>query len=243
MSREILLLVDALAREKNVSRDVVFAALEQALASATKKRFSEDVDVRVEIDRSTGDYLSFRRWLVVPDESVELAPQQIGISEAVKQSEDIQLEDYIEEALEPVEFGRIGAQAAKQVILQKIRDAEREQILQDFLEREDNLLTGTVKRIERGATIVESGRIEGVIPREQLIPKENLRVGDRVRAYVVKIEPQARGPQLVLSRITPDLVVRLFELEVPEIEEGLIEIKAAARDPGVRAKIAVKSND
>src|SRR5207249_825743 len=135
------------------------------------------------------------------------------------------------------------AQAAKQVILQKIRDAEREQILNDFLERKDNLLTGTVKRIERGSAIVESGRIEGVIPRDQLIPKENLRVGDRVRAYVVKIEPQARGPQLVLSRIVPELLVRLFELEVPEIEEGLIEIRAAARDPGIRAKIAVKSND
>jgi len=149
----------------------------------------------------------------------------------------------VEEPLEPVEFGRIGAQAAKQVILQKIRDAEREQILNDFLERQDNLLTGTVKRIERGNVIVESGRIEGMIPRDQLIPKENLRVGDRVRAYVTTIETQTRGPQLILSRVVPELLVRLFELEVPEIEEGLIEIKAAARDPGIRAKIAVKSND
>ena len=153
------------------------------------------------------------------------------------------LGDVVEEPLEPIEFGRIGAQAAKQVILQKIRDAEREQILNDFLEREDNLLTGTVKRIERGNVIVESGRIEGVIPRDQLIQKEMLRVGDRVRAYVMKIDRAAKGPQLILSRIAPDFLVRLFELEVPEIEEGLIEIKAAARDPGIRAKIAVKSND
>ena len=155
----------------------------------------------------------------------------------------MQLGDVVEEPLEPIEFGRIGAQAAKQVILQKIRDAEREQILNDFLEREDNLLTGTVKRIERGNIIVESGRIEGVIPRDQLIQKEMLRVGDRVRAYVMKIDRTAKGPQLILSRIAPDFLVRLFELEVPEIEEGLIEIKAAARDPGIRAKIAVKSND
>src|SRR5207342_1745016 len=218
MSREILLLVDALAREKNVDKDIVFGALEQALASATKKRFREDVEVRVEIDRNTGDYRSFRRWHVVPDETLEAPDREMTLDQARALVPDIQLDEYIEEPLEPVEFGRIGAQTAKQVILQKIRDAEREQILNDFLARGDELVTGTVKRMERGNAIVESGRIEGVIPREQLIPKENLRVGDRVRAYVVKIEPQARGPQLVLSRITPDLVVRLFELEVPEIE-------------------------
>ena len=243
MSREILMLVDALAREKNVNRDVVFGALEMALASATKKRFQEEADVRVAIDRDTGDYESFRRWQVVPDDQIENPPAQIPLSEAVKLHADIQPEEYIEEQLEPIEFGRIGAQAAKQVILQKIRDAEREQILNDFLEREDNLLTGTVKRIERGNVIVESGRIEGVIPRDQLIQKEMLRVGDRVRAYVMKIDRAAKGPQLILSRIAPEFLVRLFELEVPEIEEGLIEIRAAARDPGIRAKIAVKSND
>src|SRR5487761_2086762 len=243
MSREILLLVDALAREKNVNKDVVFVALEMALASATKKRFSDDADVRVAVDRDTGDFESFRRWQVVADEAVENPPQQIPLSEALKQHADIQLEEFIEEPLEPIEFGRIGAQAAKQVILQKIRDAEREQILNDFLERDDNLLSGTVKRIERGSVIIESGRIEGVIPRDQLIPKEMLRVGDRIRAYVMKIDRTAKGPQLILSRIAPEFIMRLFELEVPEIEEGLIEIKAAARDPGVRAKIAVKSND
>src|SRR5439155_5056309 len=189
------------------------------------------------------DYETFRRWTVVPDEEHEEPAHQLAITDAAERDPKLNLGDVIEEPLEPVEFGRIGAQAAKQVILQKIRDAEREQILNDFLEREDNLLTGTVKRIERGNVIIESGRIEGTIPRDQLIPKENVRVGDRLRAYVIKIEPQARGPQLVLSRVVPELVVRLFELEVPEIEEGLIEIKAAARDPGVRAKIAVKSND
>ena len=243
MNRELLLLVDALAREKNVPKEIVFTALESALASATKKRFSQDIDARVSIDRETGDYESFRRWTIVPDEEHEEPAHQIAITDAAERDPELEIGDVVEEPLEPVEFGRIGAQAAKQVILQKIRDAEREQILNDFLERKDNLLTGTVKRIERGNAIIESGRIEGMVPRNQLIPKENLRVGDRVRAYVVKIEAQARGPQLMLSRITPELLVRLFELEVPEIEEGLIEIKAAARDPGVRAKIAVKSND
>src|SRR5438270_8527554 len=243
MNRELLLLVDALAREKNVPKDIVFTALESALASATKKRFTQDIDARVSIDRETGDYESFRGWTVVPDEEHEEPARQIAITDAAEREGELNLGDNVEEPLEPVDFGRIGAQAAKQVIVQKIRDAEREQILNDFLERKDNLLTGTVKRIERGNVIIESGRIEGMIARDQIIPKENLRVGDRIRAYVIKIEPQARGPQLMLSRITPELLVRLFELEVPEIEEGLIEIKAAARDPGIRAKIAVKSND
>ena len=243
MNRELLLLVDALAREKNVPKEIVFTALESALASATKKRFPEEVDTRVSIDRETGDYETFRRWTVVPDEDHEEPAHQIAITDAAERVPPLSLGDVVEEPLEPVPFGRIGAQAAKQVILQKIRDAEREQILNDFLDREDNLLTGTVKRIERGNVIVESGRIEGVIPRDQLIAKEMLRVGDRIRAYVTKIDRAAKGPQLILSRIAPEFLMRLFELEVPEIEEGLIEIKAAARDPGVRAKIAVKSND
>ncbi|OGA32887.1 MAG: transcription termination/antitermination protein NusA [Betaproteobacteria bacterium RIFCSPLOWO2_12_FULL_64_23] len=243
MSREILLLVDALAREKNVNKDVVFVALELALASATKKRFSDDADVRVAVDRETGDFESFRRWQVVADEAVENAPQQIPLSEALKQHADIQLEEFIEEPLEPIEFGRIGAQAAKQVILQKIRDAEREQILQDFLGRGEKLVTGTVKRIERGNAVIESGRIEAVLPRDQMIPKENLRVGDRVRALLLRIDRNVRGPQLVLSRTAPEFIIELFRLEVPEIEENLLEIKSAARDPGVRAKIAVHTSD
>ena len=243
MSREMLLLVDALAREKNVGKDIVFGALELALASATKKRTHEEADVRVEIDRQTGTFEAFRRWLVVADDLVENAEQQIGLTDAQKQISDMSIDDYIEEALEPVDFGRIGAQAAKQVILQKIRDAEREQILSDFLERKEHLVTGTLKRMERGSAIIEAGRIEALLPRDQMIPKENLRPGDRVRAWLMKIDRAARGPQLILSRTAPEFIMKLFELEVPEIEEGLLEIKSAARDPGIRAKIAVKSND
>ena len=243
MSREILMLVDALAREKNVNRDIVFGALELALASATKKRFHDDVDVRVEIDRETGDFASFRRWLVVTEDELEIPAQQLILSDAVEKNPDMQLGEYIEEPLEAVEFGRIGAQAAKQVILQKIRDAEREQILNDFLLRKEHLVTGVIKRMERGNAIIESGKIEGVLPRDQMIPKENLRIGDRVRAFLLRIDRGGRGPQLILSRIAPEFLVKLFELEVPEIEDGLLEIKAAARDPGARAKIAVKSND
>jgi len=243
MSREILLLVDALAREKTVEKEIVFTALEMALSSATKKRFNEDVEVRVSIDRKSGDYESFRRWLVVADDAVEESSRQIALSEAIKSDPDIQLGAYSELPLEPIEFGRIGAQAAKQVIFQKIRDAEREQTLNDFLERGEYMVTGTIKRIERGSAIVESGKIEAELPRDQMIPKENLRVGDRVRAYLYKVDRAARGAQLKLSRISPDFLMKLFELEVPEIEEGILEIKAAARDPGSRAKIAVKSND
>ena len=243
MSREILLLVDALAREKNVQKDIVFGALELALASATKKRFTEEADVRVEIDRETGDYESFRRWLVVPDGTVEFSEHQISLTEARQQVDDVDLDDYIEEGIEPVDFGRIGAQAAKQVIFQRIRDAERDQVLKDFLDRKEHLVSGTVKRLERGSAIIEAGRVEALLPRDQMIPKENLRPGDRVRGWLLKIDRQARGPQLILSRTAPGFIMKLFELEVPEIEDGLLEIKAAARDPGVRAKIAVKSND
>jgi len=243
MSRELLLLVDALAREKNVARDIVFDALEQALASATKRRVNDEADIRVEIDRDTGAYESFRRWLVVADDMVENPELQKGLADAQQQIPDIVLDDYIEETIEPVDFGRIGAQAAKQVILQKIRDAEREQILNDFLERKEYLVSGTVKRLERGSAIIEAGRVEALLPRDQMIPKENLRPGDRVRAWLVKIDRQARGPQLILSRTAPEFIIKLFSLEVPEIEDGLLEIKAAARDAGMRAKIAVKSND
>jgi N utilization substance protein A len=244
MSRDILLMVDALAREKNVEREIVFAALELALASATKKRFKEDVDVRVAIDRESGDYSAFRRWIVVPDETEEvIMDQQYLLSEAKEEQPDIEVGEYIEEPLEAVDFGRIGAQAAKQVILQKIRDAEREQILADFLARKEHLVSGAIKRLERGNAIIETGRLEAVLPRDQMIPKENLRVGDRVRACLLRIDRGVRGPQLILSRVSPEFLIRLFQLEVPEIEEGLLEIRAAARDPGVRAKIAVKSND
>ncbi|MDE2117550.1 MAG: transcription termination/antitermination protein NusA [Betaproteobacteria bacterium] len=243
MSREVLLLVDALAREKNVDKEIVFGALESALASATKKRFSEESDVRVSIDRATGEYDSFRRWQVMDDEAFETPELHIKLDEARKRNPDIALEEFIEEPLESIDFGRIGAQAAKQVIFQKIRDAEREQILNDFMERKEHLVSGTVKRIERGSAIIEFGKIEALLPRDQMIPKENMRVGDRVRAHLLRVDRSVRGPQIVLSRITPEFLVKLFELEVPEIEEGLLEIVSAARDPGARAKIAVRSHD
>ncbi len=244
MSREVLLLVDALAREKNVDKDVVFGALEAALASATKKRFEEDVDVRVAIDRESGEHETFRRWLVVPDDAGLQEPdKQILLFEALEQSPDIQLDDFIEEQIESVEFGRIGAQAAKQVILQRIRDAEREQILNDYLDRGEKVMTGTIKRADKKGLIVETGRVEALLTRDQMIPKENLRTGDRVRAYILNVDRTARGPQIELSRTCPDFLIKLFENEVPEMEQGLLEIKAAARDPGVRAKIAVVAHD
>ncbi len=243
MSREVLLLVDALAREKNVDKEIVFGALESALASATKKRFAEESDVRVSIDRNTGEYASFRCWQVMDDETFETPDLHIKLNEARKRNPDIQLEEFIEEPLESIDFGRIGAQAAKQVIFQKIRDAEREQILNDFMERNEHLVSGTVKRIERGNAIIEFGKIEALLPRDQMIPKENMRVGDRVRAYLLRVDRSIRGPQITLSRITPEFIIKLFELEVPEVEEGLLEIVSAARDPGVRAKISVRSHD
>ena len=243
MSREILLLVDVLAREKNVSKEIVFGALELALASATKKRIHDDADVRVVVDRENGDFETFRRWEVVPDEEFIHEAQHVALSDAQKQDPEIEVGDFLEEALEPIDFGRIGAQAAKQVILQRIRDAERDQILNDFLERREHLVTGAIKRMERGNAIIEAGKIEAVLPRDQMIPRENLRVGDRVKAYLLRVDRQARGPQLILSRTAPEFIIKLFEMEVPEVDDGLLEIKAAARDPGMRAKIAVKSND
>ncbi|WP_432257431.1 transcription termination factor NusA [Cupriavidus sp. TMH.W2] len=244
MSREVLLLVDALAREKNVDKDVVFGALEAALASATKKRFEEDVDIRVAIDRESGEHETFRRWLVVPDElGLQEPDKQILLFEARDENPGIELGDFIEQQIESVEFGRIGAQAAKQVILQRIRDAEREQILNDYLDRGEKIMTGTVKRADKKGLIVESGRVEALLARDQIIPKENLRTGDRVRAYILNVDRAARGPQIELSRTAPEFLIKLFENEVPEMEQGLLEIKAAARDPGVRAKIAVVAHD
>jgi N utilization substance protein A len=244
MSREVLMLADALAREKNVDRDIVFEALEMALASASKKRYEEDVDMRVSIDRDTGEYETFRRWLVVPDEAGLQEPdKEILAFEAKEQIPDIEIGDYIEEQVESVAFGRIGAQTAKQVILQRIRDAEREQILNDYLERGESVMTGTVKRADKNGLIVESGRVEALLRRDQMIPKENLRSGDRVRGFILKVDREARGPQIELSRTAPQFLIKLFENEVPEIEQGLLEIKGAARDPGIRAKIAVVAHD
>ena len=241
MSRDILLLVDALAHEKNVSKEIVFTALELALASATKKNHDDNADIRVSIDRETGAYKTYRRWQYVEYDLLESSDYQFD--EEDERAKGRQIGDYYEEPLESIEFGRIGAQAAKQVILQKVREAEREQILEDFLARNETLVTGVIKRMEKGNAIIEVGRLECVLPRESMIPKENLRVGDRVRANLSRIERSGRGPQLILSRVSPDFLKRLFELEVPEIEEGLLEIRSAARDPGLRSKIAVKAND
>ena len=243
MSREVLLLVDALSREKNVDKEVVFGALESALASATKKRFDDEADVRVAIDRNTGEYASFRCWEVMDDETFETPDLHIKLEEARKHDASIELGGFIEEPLESIDFGRIGAQAAKQVIFQRIRDAEREQILADFMDRNEHLVSGTVKRVERGNAIIEFGKIEALLPRDQMVPKENLRVGDRVKAHLLRVDRTARGPQVILSRTSNELLSKLFELEVPEIEEKILEIVSAARDPGSRAKIAVRSHD
>ena len=244
MNRELLMLVDAISREKSVDLEVVFAAVEAALASASKKLHGGEVDMRVTVDRETGEYETFRRWHVVADEAgLQLPDSEILHFEALEQIADIEVDDYIEEPVDSVSIGRIGAQAAKQVILQKIRDAEREQLLSDFLSRGEKIFVGTVKRLDKGDIVVESGRVEGRLRRNEMIPKENLRIGDRVRAYIAEVDATLRGPQIILSRSAPGFMVELFAQEVPEIEQGLLEIKSCARDPGSRAKIAVQSHD
>jgi N utilization substance protein A len=245
MNREMLMLVDAISREKNVERDVVFGAVEAALAQATKKLYAgAEVDIRVAVDRDSGDYETFRRWHVVPDEAgLQLPDAEILLFEAKEQIADIEVDDYIEEPVESVPIGRIGAMAAKQVILQKIRDAEREMLLNDFMSRGDKIFVGTVKRMDKGDIIVESGRVEGRLRRSEMIPKENLRSGDRVRAMIMEVDLTLRGAPIILSRSAPEFMIELFRQEVPEIEQGLLEIKSCARDPGSRAKIAVLSHD
>jgi transcription termination/antitermination protein NusA len=241
MSREILLLVDALAHEKNVARDVIFTAVELALASATKKKHDVGVDIRVEIDKETGEYNAFRCWTILPEEEIVNPEAELTVHD--ERSKGKVNNDLIKEPIPAEEFGRIGAQAAKQVILQKVREAERDQILKDFLAQDEKLISGQIRRMERGNGVIEIGRLDAILPRDQMIPKENLRISDRVRAILIKIDETVRGPQLILSRTAPEFLIRLFELEVPEIEEGLLEIMAASRDPGLRSKIAVKAND
>jgi N utilization substance protein A len=244
MNRELLMLVDAISREKSVDLEVVFGAVEAALASASKKLQGGESDMRVSVDRETGEYETFRRWHVVPNEAgLQLPDSEILLFEAQEQIPDIEEGDYIEEQIESVSIGRIGAQAAKQVILQKIRDAEREQLLNDFLSRGDKIFVGTVKRLDKGDLIVESGRVEGRLKRSEMIAKENLRTGDRVRAYILEVDTTQRGPQIMLSRSSPGFMMELFRHEVPEIEQGLLEIQSCARDAGSRAKIAVVSYD
>ncbi len=244
MNREMLMLVDAISREKNVERDVVFAAVESALAQATKKLYPGEVDIRVAIDRDSGAYETFRRWLVVPDDAGLQNPDaEELLMDARERIADVEEGEYIEEGVESVPIGRIGAMAAKQVILQKIRDAEREMLLNDFMSRGDKIFVGTVKRMDKGDLIVESGRVEGRLKRGEMIPKENLRTGDRVRAMIMSVDLTLRGAPILLSRSAPEFMIELFSQEVPEIEQGLLEIKSCARDPGSRAKIAVLSHD
>jgi transcription termination/antitermination protein NusA len=244
MNREMLMLIDAISREKNVERDVVMSAVEQALASATKKLYKGEVDIRVAMDPDTGAYETFRRWLVVPDEAGLQNPDaEELLSDARDEIADIEEGDYIEKPVESVPIGRIGAMAAKQVILQKIRDAEREMLLNDFMSRGDKIFVGTVKRLDKGDLIVASGRVEGRLKRGEMIPKENFRTGDRVRAMIMEVDLTLRGAPILLSRSAPEFMIELFRQEVPEIEQGLLEIKKCARDPGSRAKIAVHTND
>jgi transcription termination/antitermination protein NusA len=246
MNREILMVVEAVSNEKGVSKDIIFEAIEAALASATKKRHRRDIEARVAIDRNTGDYETFRRWEVVDDsnEELEFPDHQIRFSDAREKEPNIDIGDFIEEPMDSVEFGRIAAQTAKQVIVQKVREAERARVVDAFQDRKGEMVSGVVKRIERGSIIMDLGdNAEAIIPREETIPREPVRPGDRVRAYLQDVRPEARGPQLFLSRTATELLIELFKLEVPEINEGLIEIVSGARDPGARAKIAVRAKD
>ena len=244
MNRELLMLVEAISREKNVELDVVLGAVEAALAQATKKLYQGEVDIRVSVARDSGNYETFRRWLVVPDDAGLQNPEaEELLMDARDRVADVEVGEYIEEGVESVPIGRIGAMAAKQVILQKIRDAEREMLLNDFMSRGERIFTGTVKRMDKGDMIVESGRVEGRLRRSEMIPKENLRSGDRVRAMIMEVDLTLRGAPIILSRSAPEFMVELFRHEVPEIEQGLLEIKSCARDPGSRAKIAVLSHD
>ena len=250
MSKDILLVVDTVSNEKGVAPEVIFEAIESALATATKKRFEYEVDIRVSIDRESGDYDSFRRWTVVADEDFEIPGAHLTLDEGKEKDEALEIGDIWEEPIESVAFGRIAAQTAKQVIVQKVREAERRQMVDSFRHKEGRLVTGTVKKTTRDAIFVDLGAVDGmannaeaVLRRDQMIPREVLRVGSHCRALLQGVSEENRGPQLMLSRNAPDMLVELFKIEVPEIAEEVIEIRGAARDPGLRAKIAVKTND
>jgi N utilization substance protein A len=244
MSKEILLVAEAVSNEKGVSEDIIFEALELALATATKKRYDEDSDIFVNIDRRTGDYETFRRWEVVSDDVLALLGTQFTIEEAHEVNTDLAAGDIHIEKVENIGFGRIAAQTAKQVIVQKVREAERMKIVEEYQERLGELIGGQVKRVTREHIIIDLGNnAEGMLSRDQLVGREAFRINDRVRAILVEVNPEARGPQLIFSRSCPEMLIELFKIEVPEIAEEVIEIRSAARDPGSRAKIAVKTND
>ncbi|MCA1772606.1 MAG: transcription termination factor NusA [Halomonas sp.] len=245
MSKEILMVVDAISNEKGVPRDVIFEAVEAALASASRKRFdSEEASVRVHIDRRTGDYETFRYWTVVEDDEFETPDYEIKQTIAEQRDPPLALGDVVEQKIENAVFGRIAAQTAKQVIVQKVREAERAEVVRQYTDREGELVAGIVKKTTRDGLIIDLGdNAEAFLPRNEMIHGERYRMNERVRALLVKVDPDARGAQLQLSRTCPELIIELFKIEVPEIAEQLIEIKGAARDPGSRAKIAVKTND
>ena len=246
MSKEILTVVEVVSNEKGVEKDVIFGAIEAALASAAAKKHEEDIDARVQIDRKTGEHETFRRWMVFEDESTELEfpDQELRMIDAVDIDENATPGEYVEVPIDSVEFGRISAQMAKQVIVQKVREAERDQVTDEYKDREGELLSGLVKRVDRnGAYIDLGGNAEGFIPRENLIPREAIRMHDRVKALLAEVKDEPRGPQLILTRTSPQFLIELFKIEVPEVGQGLIEILGSARDPGLRAKISVKSNE
>lgn len=245
MSKEILMVADAVSNEKGVSREVIFEAIESALATATKKLNGQDeIGCRVAVDRETGDYETFRVWTVVDDEEYLEEASQFTLAQAVEKDKSLKVGDTLEEKIENLEFGRIAAQTAKQVIVQKVREAEREIVIGDYKDRIGELVAGTVKKVTRDSIIVDLGsNAEALLSRDQMIPRETFRMGDRMRALLIDVRSEQRGPQLFLSRTSPDMLVELFKIEVPEISEEIIEIKAAARDPGSRAKIVVSTND
>jgi transcription termination/antitermination protein NusA len=245
VNKEILMVADAVSNEKGVSKEVIFKAIETALATATKKRYTdEEIDCQVLIDRHTGNYETFRIWTVVADDQLAELGTQFTLEEAHEKDASLKAGDIYREKIDNVEFGRIAAQTAKQVIVQKVREAEREIVVADYKDKVGRLVTGTVKKVTRDNVIVDLGNnAEGLLPRENLIPRETFRVNDRIRTLLQEVRPELRGPQLLLSRTDPRMLVELFKIEVPEISEEIIEIKAAARDPGSRAKIAVKTND
>ena len=246
MNKEILMVVDAVSNEKSISKDVIFEAIEIALATATRKKSPGDIDIRVSIDRTDGSYKTFRRWLVIEqfDDEHENPDAQTALDDAQEDYPDIQVGEYIEEPFESITFGRIAAQTAKQVIVQKVREAERAKIVEAYQERKGELVTGVVKRVDRGQILLDlGGNAEALIPRDEMISRESVRTGDRIRGYLYDVRAEQRGPQLYVSRTCPELLIELFKLEVPEVGEGLIDIIDAARDTGLRAKIAVRATD
>ena len=246
MNKEILLVVDAVSNEKGVEKSVIFEAIEAALASATRKRHGEDIDVRITIDRESGEYVTFRRWKVFADDSTELEEpaRELRFEDALDVDPNAKVGEYVEQPMESVDFGRIAAQTAKQVIVQKVREAEREQVVEEYQTRVGELLSGIVKRVDRNGAFVDlGGNAEGFIPRESLIPREPIKPQDRIKSLLAEVRAEVRGPQLFLTRTSPQFLVELFKIEVPEVGQGLIEILGAARDAGLRAKIAVRSND